>query len=92
MANLVAEVYPKTACMLPHPSLLHRGIETNLNAILTCDSWKLGMIKHDPVARCLGGRLYDCVCCFTPACAAAAASATVASANGAKAALALAHA
>lgn len=41
-----------------------RSIETNLHAEFTCDSWKLGMIKHIPVATCLGGRLYDCVCKF----------------------------
>ena len=39
-----------------------RGIETNLFASFTCDSFKLGMVKHPEVAECLGGRLYDCVC------------------------------
>jgi hypothetical protein len=42
-----------------------RGIETNLLASFTCDSMKLGMIKHPEVAACIpGGRLYDCVCKF----------------------------
>ncbi|GAX75016.1 hypothetical protein CEUSTIGMA_g2462.t1 [Chlamydomonas eustigma] len=39
-----------------------RAIETNLHAKFTCDSWKLGMIKHPEVATCLNGRMYDCVC------------------------------
>ena len=43
-----------------------RSIETNLNATFTCDSWKLGMVKHPEVAACLGGRMYDCVCKYTP--------------------------
>ena len=43
-----------------------RSIETNLYAQLTCDSLKLGLIKHPEVAQCLGGRMYDCVCQFTP--------------------------
>ena len=38
-----------------------RAIETNLFAKFTCESLKLGMIKHPEVATCLGGRLYDCV-------------------------------
>eukprot|EP00879_Flechtneria_rotunda_P008821 GHRR01009239.1.p1 GENE.GHRR01009239.1~~GHRR01009239.1.p1 ORF type:complete len:373 (+),score=125.77 GHRR01009239.1:739-1857(+) len=41
-----------------------RAIETNLYAIFTVDSLKLGMIKHPEVAACLGGRQYDCVCKF----------------------------
>ncbi len=41
-----------------------RAIETNLHSSFTCDSWKLGMIKHREVATCLQGRLYDCVCKF----------------------------
>jgi hypothetical protein len=45
-----------------------RGIETNLLASFTCDSLKLGMIKHPEVAACIpGGRLYDCVCKYDPA-------------------------
>ncbi len=31
-----------------------------------CDSFKLGMVKHPEVAASLGGRMYDCVLCFTP--------------------------
>ena len=41
-----------------------RAIETNLRARFTCDSLKLGMVKHPEVATCLGGELYDCVCKF----------------------------
>ena len=41
-----------------------RAIETNLRAAFTCDSLKLGMVKHPEVATCLGGELYDCVCKF----------------------------
>lgn len=41
-----------------------RAIETNLRARFTCDSLKLGMVKHAEVATCLGGDLYDCVCKF----------------------------
>jgi hypothetical protein len=41
-----------------------RAIETNLYARFTCDSLKLGMVKHPEVAACLGGELYDCVCKF----------------------------
>ncbi|EFJ49670.1 hypothetical protein VOLCADRAFT_80583 [Volvox carteri f. nagariensis] len=39
-----------------------RAIETNLHAQFTCDSLKLGMIKHPEVAAHFGKRLYDCVC------------------------------
>jgi type II pantothenate kinase len=46
---------------------LFRAIETNLHAKFTCDSWKLGMIKHPEVATCLKGRMYDCVCKFDSA-------------------------
>ncbi|KAK3247606.1 hypothetical protein CYMTET_42897 [Cymbomonas tetramitiformis] len=41
-----------------------RAIETNLHAQFTCDSLKLGMVKHPEVAQCLGGGLYDVVCKF----------------------------
>lgn len=44
-----------------------RGIETNLNAKFKCDVMNLGLIKHPEVAEMLGGRMYDCVCRFTPA-------------------------
>ena len=43
-----------------------RGIETNLYAKFTVESLKLAMIKHEEVATCLGGRLYDCVCQYYP--------------------------
>lgn len=43
-----------------------RGIETNLHAKFTVESLKLAMIKHEEVATCLGGRLYDCVCQYFP--------------------------
>eukprot|EP00892_Ulva_mutabilis_P004953 jgi/Ulvmu1/282/UM001_0286.1 len=43
-----------------------RGIETNLYAKFTVESLKLAMIKHEEVATCLGGRLYDCVCQYFP--------------------------
>ncbi|CAN6450773.1 unnamed protein product [Victoria cruziana] len=42
-----------------------RGIETNLYAQFRCDSLKIGMVKHQEVARFLGGRLYDCVFKYT---------------------------
>jgi damage-control phosphatase, subfamily II, stand-alone protein len=45
-----------------------RGIETNLYAKFTVDSLKLAMIKHEEVATCLGGKLYDCVCQFFGPC------------------------
>eukprot|EP00898_Chlorokybus_atmophyticus_P006608 jgi/Chlat1/6949/Chrsp52S06615 len=41
-----------------------RSIETNLYAKFTCDSLKLGMVKHQEVADALRGRMYDCVCKF----------------------------
>ncbi|GIL51082.1 hypothetical protein Vafri_7187 [Volvox africanus] len=41
-----------------------RAIETNLHARFTCDSLKLGMIKHPEVAAHFSKRLYDCVCKF----------------------------
>ena len=36
-----------------------RGIETNLNAKLKCESLKIGMVKHKEVAAVLGGRMLD---------------------------------
>ncbi|GIL75193.1 hypothetical protein Vretimale_7880 [Volvox reticuliferus] len=44
-----------------------RAIETNLYARFTCDSLKLGMIKHPEVAAHFSKRLYDCVCKFDQA-------------------------
>ena len=43
-----------------------RGIETNLNQPLLCDSMRIGMVKHPEVASNLGGTMYDCVCKFLP--------------------------
>ena len=34
-----------------------RSIETNLGALFACDSLKIGMVKHNEVADCLGGML-----------------------------------
>jgi damage-control phosphatase, subfamily II, stand-alone protein len=42
-----------------------RGIETNLRAEFTCDALRIGVVKHQEVARCLNGRLYDPVVRFT---------------------------
>ena len=40
-----------------------RGIETNLNAVFTCEVLCLGMIKHTEVAQALGDTpLFGCVC------------------------------
>jgi len=41
-----------------------RSIETNLNARLTCDALKIGVVKHPEVAAALGGRMLDCVVQF----------------------------
>lgn len=38
-----------------------RGVETNLNATLTCDTLKLAMVKDEGVAEAMGGTLYDLV-------------------------------
>lgn len=54
-----------------------RGIETNLYAEMTCESLKLGMIKHPEVATSLNGRLYDCVCQYHPGTVALAAAAAL---------------
>lgn len=43
-----------------------RGVESNLDAELTCDRWNLAMIKDPFVASRHGGRLYDCVCVYRP--------------------------
>ena len=43
-----------------------RGIETNLDARLTCDRLNIGMVKMEIVARWLGGHVYDLVCRFAP--------------------------
>ena len=44
-----------------------RGVESNLDAALTCDRLNLAMVKDELIARHLGGDLYDCVCRFAPA-------------------------
>lgn len=41
-----------------------RSIESNLNTFFTCDSVKMGMVKHPEVAVMLGTEMYDCVCRF----------------------------
>jgi len=41
-----------------------RAIESNLDAALTCDVLKIGMIKMEFVAERLGGQMYDLVCRF----------------------------
>ena len=41
-----------------------RGVESNLDAKLTCDRLNLAMVKDELIARHLGGELYDCVCRF----------------------------
>ena len=41
-----------------------RAVHTNLNAVFTCDSLKLAMIKNERLASTLGGSLYDVVCKF----------------------------
>lgn len=43
-----------------------RSIETNLNVVLSCDSIRIGMVKHKEVATALGGRMLDCVVKFIP--------------------------
>ena len=42
-----------------------RSIETNLDAhLIGVDSLRIGMVKHEEVARCLGTTLKDCVVKF----------------------------
>ncbi len=41
-----------------------RGIESNIDAIFTCDALNIGMIKDEGVAGYVGGSLYDLVCRF----------------------------
>jgi type II pantothenate kinase len=41
-----------------------RAVETNLEALFTCDSLKLAMIKDKLVAQRRGGKLFDTVCKF----------------------------
>lgn len=44
-----------------------RGVESNLEARLTCDVLKIAMIKDRGVAESLGGEVYDLVCRYEPA-------------------------
>ncbi len=49
-----------------------RAVHTNLRARFTCDTLKLAMIKNGRLAaKLFDGKLYDCVCKFEPAGAAA---------------------
>jgi type II pantothenate kinase len=41
-----------------------RGVESNLNAVFTCDAMNLAMLKDEAVARRVGGEVYDVVCRF----------------------------
>ena len=41
-----------------------RGIESNLDAVFSCDATNLAMIKDTMTAKHLGGKLYDVVCRF----------------------------
>lgn len=43
-----------------------RAIETNFDALMTCDCLKLAMVKEEHLAQLLGGELYDVVCRFDP--------------------------
>lgn len=45
-----------------------RALESNLFARFDCDVLKIAMIKDEFVAQSLGGKLYDVVCRFEPAC------------------------
>ncbi|GFR47487.1 hypothetical protein Agub_g9216, partial [Astrephomene gubernaculifera] len=63
LTQLSQEAVDATAdCDLVILEGMGRAIETNLHAAFTCDSLKLGLIKHPEVAALLGGRMYDCVC------------------------------
>ncbi len=44
-----------------------RGVESNLDALLTCDVVNAAMIKDRGVAEALGGKVYDLVLRFDPA-------------------------
>jgi type II pantothenate kinase len=46
-----------------------RGIESNFEALFTCDALKLAMIKEEIVARRHHGKNFDTVCRFDPAMA-----------------------
>jgi hypothetical protein len=41
-----------------------RGVESNLDAVFSCESLNIAMIKDEAVARRHGGKLYDVVCRF----------------------------
>jgi type II pantothenate kinase len=56
-----------------------RAIHTNLRTPFKCDTLKLAMIKTERLAvKLFGGGLYDCMCSFQRAPAAAAAAAATA--------------
>lgn len=44
-----------------------RAIETNIDAVFTCDTIHLAMIKNPLVAKHLGCQMFDLVAAFTPA-------------------------
>ena len=44
-----------------------RAVESNFDARFKVDALRLALIKDEDVARRVGGRLYDCVCKWTPA-------------------------
>ncbi|MEQ9453022.1 MAG: ARMT1-like domain-containing protein [Phycisphaeraceae bacterium] len=44
-----------------------RGVESNYEAQLTCDTLKIAMIKDEGVAEAQGASLFDLVCRFDPA-------------------------
>jgi damage-control phosphatase, subfamily II, stand-alone protein len=43
-----------------------RGVESNLDARLSCDRLNLAMLKDEMVARRVGGKVFDVVCAFEP--------------------------
>ncbi len=44
-----------------------RAVESNLNAQFKVDTLHLALLKSEVVAQRVGGKLYDCVCKYTPA-------------------------
>nr|GMC48287.1 pantothenate kinase 2 isoform X1 [Ipomoea batatas]GMC50616.1 pantothenate kinase 2 isoform X1 [Ipomoea batatas]GMC52698.1 pantothenate kinase 2 isoform X1 [Ipomoea batatas]GMC54443.1 pantothenate kinase 2 isoform X1 [Ipomoea batatas]GMC55380.1 pantothenate kinase 2 isoform X1 [Ipomoea batatas] len=46
-----------------------RSLHTNFNAKFKCDALKLAMVKNPRLAeKLIGGKIYDCVCRYEPAC------------------------
>ena len=43
-----------------------RAVESNYDAELVVDTLRLALLKDEEVAARIGGRLYDCVCKYTP--------------------------